>query len=121
MSLPLPNEISQLLVEWSGGNRKALDELMPLVYDQLGRLAHRYMARERNANTLQTTAVVNEVYLRLINERGMKWQKRLHFFAVAAQLMRFILVDYARGQLESGLVLPGRLILTRDLGGISWR
>jgi RNA polymerase sigma factor (TIGR02999 family) len=97
MTAPLPNEISQLLAEWSGGDREALDALMPLVYEELRRLAHRYMARERDANTLQTTALVNEVYLRLINERGMKWQNRSHFFAVAAQLMRFILVDYARG------------------------
>src|SRR6266542_1195886 len=97
MPTALPNEISQLLAEWSGGDRKALDDLMPLVYEELRRLAHRYMARERGANTLQTTALVNEVYLRLINERGMKWQNRTHFFAVAAQLMRFILVDYARG------------------------
>src|SRR6266487_1580933 len=96
MTTLLPREISELLVDWSGGDREALDEIMPLVYDELRRLAHRYMARERGANTLQTTALVNEVYLRLINERGMKWQNRSHFFAVAAQLMRFILVDYAR-------------------------
>ena len=92
----LSKEISQLLGEWSGGDREALDALMPMVYDELRKLAHRYMARERGANTLQTTVLVNEVYLRLINERGMKWQNRSHFFAVAAQLMRFILVDYAR-------------------------
>src|ERR1700720_939150 len=98
MPSPLPKEISELLVDWSGGDRAALDQLMPLVYDELRKLAHRYMAREHGANTLQTTALVNEVYLRLINERGMKWQNRSHFFAVAAQLMRFILVDYARGQ-----------------------
>lgn len=97
MPAPLPNEISQLLADWSGGDREALDELMPLVYDELRKLAHRYMAREHGANTMQTTALVNELYLRLINERGMKWQNRSHFFAVAAQLMRFILVDYARG------------------------
>ena len=97
MPTPLPNDISQLLGEWSGGDRKALDDLMPLVYEELRRLAHRHMARERGPRTMQTTALVNEVYLRLINERGMKWQNRTHFFAVAAQLMRFILVDYARG------------------------
>lgn len=95
---PLPREISELLVDWSGGDREALDQIMPMVYDELRRMAHRYMAREGGAKTLQTTALVNEVYLRLINEKGMQWQNRSHFFAVAAQLMRFILVDYARGQ-----------------------
>ena len=97
MTARIPEEISQLLAEWSGGDREALDALMPLVYDELRKLAHRCMARERRANTFQTTVLVNEVYLRLINERGMKWQNRSHFLAVAAQLMRFILVDYARG------------------------
>jgi RNA polymerase sigma factor (TIGR02999 family) len=96
MTAPLPEDLSRLLAEWSGGDRTALDELMPLVYDELRRLAHRHLAHERAGHTLQTTALVNEVYLRLINERGMHWQNRSHFFAVAGQLMRFILVDYAR-------------------------
>lgn len=95
MTPPLPGEISELLDDWSGGDREALKQLMPLVYDELRRLAHRYMARERDGHTLQTTALVNEAYLRLLNERGMKWQNRSHFFAVAAQMMRFILVNYA--------------------------
>lgn len=95
MTKSLPGEISVLLDDWSGGDREAFKQLMPLVYDELRRLAHRYMARERDGHTLQTTALVNEAYLRLINERGMKWQNRSHFFAVAAQMMRFILVNYA--------------------------
>lgn len=97
MTAHLPREVTQLLADWSGGDREALDKLMPLVYDELRRLAHRYMEHERAGHTLQTTALVNEAYLKLINERGMRWQNRTHFFAVAAQLMRFILVDYARG------------------------
>src|ERR1700750_827549 len=95
MTKSLPGEISVLLDDWSGGDREAFKQLMPLVYDELRRLAHRYMARERDGHTLQTTALVNEAYLRLINERDMKWQNRSHFFAVAAQMMRFILVNYA--------------------------
>ncbi len=93
---PLAEEISELLIAWGNGNRAALNQLMPLVYDELRRLAHHYLARERAAHTLQTTALVNEVYLKLVNERAMQWQNRAHFFAVAAQLMRIVLVDYAR-------------------------
>ncbi|MCI0389298.1 MAG: sigma-70 family RNA polymerase sigma factor [Acidobacteria bacterium] len=93
---PSSEEISQLLVAWGNGDREALDQLMPLVYDELRRLAHRYLGRERAGHTLQTTALVNEAYLKLVNEREMRWQNRAHFFAVAAQLMRMILVDYAR-------------------------
>lgn len=91
-----PIEVTQLLVAWGSGDQAALDALMPLVYDELRRLAHRYMERERRGHTLQTTALVNEVYLKLVNERAMQWQHRAHFFAVAAQLIRNILVDYAR-------------------------
>jgi RNA polymerase sigma-70 factor, ECF subfamily len=97
----LPIEITRLLSDWSGGDREALNQLMPMVYEELRRLAHRYMAHERAGHTLQTTALVNEAYLRLINERGMQWQNRTHFFAVAAQIMRFILVDYARGHVRA--------------------
>jgi RNA polymerase sigma factor (TIGR02999 family) len=96
MSQPSPHEISELLVAWGGGDESALDRLMPLVYDELRRLAHRYMSRERPGHTLQTTALVNEAYLRLVNWRGARWQNRAHFFAVAAQMMRRILVDFAR-------------------------
>src|SRR5829696_5403633 len=97
MKSHLPTEVTRLLDDWSGGDREALDRLMPLVYDELRRLAHHHMAHERAGHTLQTTALVNEAYMRLANERGMRWQNRTHFFAVAAQIMRFILVDYARG------------------------
>jgi RNA polymerase sigma-70 factor, ECF subfamily len=101
MTSRLPNEITKLLSDWSGGDREALDKLMPIVYEELRRLAHRYMAHERAGHTLQTTALVNEAYMRLVNERGMNWQNRTHFFAVAAQIMRFILVDYARGHVRA--------------------
>jgi len=89
-------DVTQLLGLWSGGDRQALDELMPLVYDELRRLAHRQMAAERGDHTLQATALVNEAYLKLKDQRGGRWQNRSQFFAVAAQMMRHILVDYAR-------------------------
>lgn len=91
-------EITQLLKAWSEGDRAAFDRLMPLVYRELHRLAHRYMKHEHAGHTLQTSALVNEAYLKLVNEREMNWQSRTHFFAVASQLMRQILVDYARSR-----------------------
>jgi RNA polymerase sigma factor (TIGR02999 family) len=81
---------------WGQGEQSALDQLTPLVYDELHRLAHRYMGHERPGHTLQTSALVNEVYLRLIDSSHVRWQNRAHFFAVSAQLMRRILVDFAR-------------------------
>jgi RNA polymerase sigma factor (TIGR02999 family) len=93
---PAPNEVTQLLVAWSNGDSAARDALMPLVHDELRRLAHRYMGRERPDHTLQTSALVNEAYLRLIDQREMRWQNRAQFFGIAAQMMRRILVDYAR-------------------------
>src|SRR2546428_13836354 len=90
------HEVTQLLIEWSNGDKAALDKLMPLIYDELRRLAHHYMSREHPGHTLQTTAVVNEAYLRLVNRKRVHWQNRAHFFAIAAQLMRSILVDHAR-------------------------
>lgn len=92
------DDITQLLRAWSDGNRAALERLMPLVYTQLRQAAHRYMARERHGHTLQTTALVNEVYVRLAKAREMRWQDRVHFFAVSAQMMRRILTDYARAR-----------------------
>jgi RNA polymerase sigma-70 factor, ECF subfamily len=83
---------------WSGGDRAALDALIPLVHGELKRLARRHLAGERPNHTIQPTALVNEAYVRLAKERGMKWQDRSHFLAVAAQLMRFILVDHARNR-----------------------
>ena len=95
---PSPQQLTQLLVAWSDGDRAALDKLMPLVYDELHRLAHQYMGRERAGNTLQTSALVHEAYLRLIDQRDVQWQNRAHFFGIAAQMMRRILVDYARSR-----------------------
>jgi RNA polymerase sigma factor (TIGR02999 family) len=95
---PSPNEVTRLLLNWSNGDRAALDELVPLVHDELHRLAHHYMRHERAGHTLQTTALVNEAYVRLIDQRSVHWQGRAHFFAIAAQLMRRILVDYARSR-----------------------
>ena len=93
-----PKEVTRLLNAWSGGNQAALDQLMPLVYDELRRIARGYMRHERSENTLQPTALVNEAYLRLIGQREVRWQNRAHFFAIAAKLMRRILVDRARRQ-----------------------
>ncbi len=96
MSQPSPHEITGLLAAWSGGDESALERLAPIVYDELHRLAHHYMSHERPGHTLQTTALVNEAYLRLVNWREVQWQNRAHFFAVSAQMMRRILVDFAR-------------------------
>ena len=94
----LPEQMTRLLVAWSDGDKSALDKLMPVVHAELKRMAHRYMSRERKGHTLQTTALVNEVYMKLIDQRQVSWQNRAHFFAVAAKLMRRILVDYARSR-----------------------
>ena len=91
-----PEDVSALLHAWSGGDGAALDRLTPIVYNELRRLASYYMKGERGGHSLQTTALVNEAYLRLVNVQRMQWQDRAHFFAVSAQLMRRILVDYAR-------------------------
>jgi len=90
------HEVTQLLADWSGGDQAALDKLIPLVEAELHRLAHHYMSRERAGHTLQTTALVDEAYLRLAGQRKIDWQNRAHFFGIAAKLMRQILVDYAR-------------------------
>ncbi|MEP6570542.1 MAG: sigma-70 family RNA polymerase sigma factor [Acidobacteriota bacterium] len=92
-------DVTQLLAAWSDGDRSALDQLLPLVKDELHRLAHRYMSRERQDHTLQTTALVNEAYLKLIDQRVVRWQNRAHFFGIAAQIMRRILIDHARKHL----------------------
>jgi RNA polymerase sigma factor (TIGR02999 family) len=90
------DEVSQLLIAWSNGDQEALDKLIPLVYHELHQLASRYMRQEDPGHTLQTSALVNEAYLKLVDQRNVKWQNRAHFFAIAAQLMRRILVDHAR-------------------------
>jgi RNA polymerase sigma factor (TIGR02999 family) len=91
-------EITQLLLAWRSGDKAALDALMPLVYDELRRLARRYMRRQNPSHTLETTALVNEAYLRLVDSSRVRWQDRTHFFAVSAQLMRRVLVDFARAK-----------------------
>ena len=91
-------EVTQLLVAWSDGDRSALNKLLPLVEGELHRLAHRYMSHERQDHTLQTTALVNEAYLKLIDQK-VDWQNRAHFFGIAAQIMRRILIDHARKHL----------------------
>ena len=90
------DNLTGLLVEWRDGDKAALDRLMPLVYDELRRIAHRYVRRERDGHTLQTSALVNEAYLRLAGPQNIDWQNRAHFFAVTAQVMRHILIDHAR-------------------------
>jgi len=90
--------ISRILQEWSEGRNEASEELMPLVYDELRRQASRYLRRERPGHTLQTTALIHEAYLRLVDQRGVSWQNRAHFFGIAAQAMKRILVDYAKAR-----------------------
>src|SRR5687767_1448347 len=91
-------EITRMLREWSDGKPEALDNLLPLVYKELHRQAASFLRRERPGHTLQTTALINEAYLKLIDRRDANWQSRAHFFAVAAQAMRRILIDYARAK-----------------------
>jgi RNA polymerase sigma factor (TIGR02999 family) len=98
MTTPPTSELTQLLVDWRRGDKAALDKLMPIVYQELRRMARRYMRGEHVGHTLQSAALVNEAYLRLINIKNMDWQNRAHFFAMAAQLMRRILVDHARSR-----------------------
>lgn len=98
MTTPAPKEVTQLLIAWGNGEEEALEKLVPLVYDELRRIARRHMKREPAGHTLQTTALVNEAYLRLIEQKEMKWQNRAHFFAISAQLMRRILVSMARAR-----------------------
>ena len=92
----LSNEVTQLLVNWSNGDTAALDQLLPLVYAELRRLARRHMGRENPGHTLQTSALINEAYVKLVDQQNVRWQNRAHFFAVAAQVMRHILIDHAR-------------------------
>jgi RNA polymerase sigma-70 factor (ECF subfamily) len=93
---PAVEDVSTLLRAWSDGDQSALEKLTPVVYDELHRLARRYMKRERPGHSLQTTALVNEAYMRLVDYKRMQWQNRAHFFAVSGQLMRRILVEHAR-------------------------
>ena len=93
-----PIGVTQLLMKWSEGDQTALDQLIPLIYDELHRLAERHLRHERAGHTLQATALVNEAYLRLVDERGVSWQNRAHFYAIAARRMRHILVEHARSR-----------------------
>ncbi len=118
---PSAHEITQLLRAWSGGDQAALGKLTPLVYEELHRAAHRYMAQERAGHMLQTTALVNEVYLRLVDVRKVTWQDRAHFLAVCARLMRRVLTDFARsrGYLKRGgdsprVALDQALLVSRE-------
>jgi len=98
MATTSPNEITDLLIDWSNGDQAALNRLMPLVYDELRRLASHYVRHERPGHTLQTTALVHEAYLKFVDHKNVNWQTRLQFFVAAAQVMRHILVDHARGR-----------------------
>src|SRR4029434_1537705 len=91
-------QVTQLLLDWSDGDTEALNRLMPLVYQELKRMARYYMRRERGDHTLQTSALINEAYIRLVDYKSMRWQDRAHFLAVAAQAMRRILVEHARAR-----------------------
>ena len=116
--------ISRILQEWSEGRKEASEELMPLVYDELRRQASRYLRRERPGHTLQTTALIHEAYLRLVDQRGVSWQNRAHFFGIAAQAMKRILVDYAKarhrdkrgGALETLPLDEARFVVTGEKG-----
>ena len=99
MTLATQKSITQLLVAWSNGDRAALDELVPLVHLELRRIARNYMRGERKDHTLQTTGLINEAYVRLVDQKHVRWQNRAHFLAIASELMRRILVDYARRRL----------------------
>src|SRR2546421_5611562 len=99
--------VTQILQDWTKGDEQALDRLMPLVYEELQRLAQQYLRRERPDHTLQATALVHEAYVRLVDQRGVSWQNRAHFFGIAAQIMRRILVDHARKRRAGKRDAPG--------------
>jgi RNA polymerase sigma-70 factor (ECF subfamily) len=118
---PSKDQVTELLRLWRNGDRAALEKLTPLVYDELHHLAHRYIRRERPGHTLQTTALLNEAYVRLVEQNDVEWQSRSHFFGVAAQVMRHILVDYARQHISAKrggefqkLALDDGLIVSRE-------
>jgi RNA polymerase sigma-70 factor (ECF subfamily) len=121
---PSPGEVTQLLVDWGNGDKAALDRLTPLVHEELHRLAHRHMRLERPNHTLQTTALVNEAYVRLVDQRNLHWKNRAHFFSIASRLMRRILVDLARahyGPKRGGrapqVSLDGAAIVSQERAG----
>ena len=112
-------EVTRLLQDWSVGNREALDKLLPLVYDELRRLAHSYLSHERPEHTLQTTALVHEAYLKLIDQRSVNWQNRAQFFALSAQAMRRILLDNARRHTAAKRGRGGQKISLEEVATVS--
>ena len=119
MAQPTPHDITNLLRSWSDGDSGALDRLTPLVFSELHRLAVRYVARERSDHTLQATGLVNEAYIRLIDWPNVQWKNREHFFGVSAQVMRHILVDYARSRLYSKRGGGARSVSLEDAPNLS--
>jgi len=119
MSQPTPHDITNLLRSWSEGDSGALDRLTPLVFSELHRLAVRYVSRERPDHTLQATGLVNEAYIRLIDWPNVQWKNREHFFGVSAQVMRHILVDYARSRLYSKRGGGARSVSLEDAPNLS--
>ena len=115
MDSPTPHDVTQLLIAWTKGDQAARDQLMSVVYEELHRLARRYMRRESPGHTLQTSALVHEAFLRLVDQRNVHWENRAHFFGIAAQMMRRILVDYARNR-SSGKRGGGERALSLDEG-----
>lgn len=116
---PNADEVSKLILDWAGGDQAALDRLMPLVYDELRRLAHFYMSREHPGHTLQTTALVDEAYLRLSGQTHTQWHCRAQFFGIAAQIMRRILVDHARSHLYAKRGGGARKVPLEDVAVLS--
>lgn len=114
MNAPPAPEVTRLLLRWTEGDQHALDDLLPLVYDELRRLARSYLQRERPGHTLQSTALVNEAYLRLVDQ-NVSWQSRAHFFGIAARMMRRILVDHGLAMPLSGARVTSRSRLTKEL------
>jgi RNA polymerase sigma factor (TIGR02999 family) len=114
-----PQEVTQLLLAWRNGDREAFDRLVPIVYDELRRLAHRYIAKRLAGQTLQTTDLVNEAYLRLVGQDQVAWQNRAHFFAVAAQVMRSLLVDRARARGAAKRGGGGRQVSLDEVAAVS--
>jgi RNA polymerase sigma factor (TIGR02999 family) len=119
MKMLAADNLTGLLLEWREGDKAALDRLMPLVYDELRRIAHRYVQRERDGHTLQTSALVNEAYLRFAGQRKVDWQNRSHFFAVTAQVMRHILIDHARRRRYVKHGGEARQVSIKDAAGMS--
>lgn len=120
MGRPEPEGVTRMLLNWGQGDQAALERLIPLVYDELRRLAHRYMQRERAGHTLQTTALVNEAYLRLVDQRKANFKNRAHFFAICANIMRRILVDYARSRRYRKREGEARKVPLEEAAVLSW-